>query len=101
MKKSILLATAIVTSALWAGLALAVNVTPTPAPDGTAPVVDPAAAPPAGGDGATPEAGATAIAQDPAHQSDAFLRQKAYLEKREEMKRRRDEALKIREQNAH
>ena len=39
-------------------------------------------------------------AQDP-HQSDAFLRQQAYQQKREEMKRRRDEALKIREQNAN
>ena len=37
-------------------------------------------------------------AQDP-HESEAFKQQKAYREKREAMKQRRDEALKVRERN--
>lgn len=39
-------------------------------------------------------------ARDP-HQSPAFKRQQTYQEKREAMKQRRDEALKIRERNVN
>lgn len=40
------------------------------------------------------------VADDP-HQSDAFKRQQEYFQKREAMKKHRDEALKIREQNTN
>lgn len=36
-----------------------------------------------------------------AHESEAFKRQQAYVKKREAMKQRRDEALKIRERNVN
>jgi hypothetical protein len=40
-------------------------------------------------------------AVDEAHQSEAFKRQQAYQLQREEMKARRDEAMKIRERNVN
>lgn len=45
-----------------------------------------------------PPAAVVETAQDP-HESKAFQQQKAYREKREAMKQRRDEALKVRERN--
>lgn len=44
---------------------------------------------------------AAEAALDEAHQSEAFKRQQAYQEKREEMKARRDEAMKLREKNVN
>lgn len=43
---------------------------------------------------------AAEVARD-AHESEAFKRQQAYIEKREAMKQRRDEALKVRERNVN
>lgn len=48
---------------------------------------------------AAEQAKADEAANDP-HQSDAFKRQQEYMQKREAMRKHRDDALKIREQNA-
>jgi hypothetical protein len=49
---------------------------------------------------AAEQAKVDAAANDP-HQSDAFKRQQEYMQKREAMRKHRDEALKVREQNTN